>query len=202
MKFFIKFILVLSVCLGSNIVYAQDNTIPTDSLAVSKQEHSPRKALRMSALCPGLGQIYNRKYWKVPIVYGGFITLGYFFNWNNGWFHKYKHAYGDLIDDDTSTEYYKELVRKVNPNFNFDDPNNIAFLKNRFELGKDYYRRNRDLSVILSAVWYALQLIDANVDAHLIDFDISDKLTFNFEPMSMPTGNDKPFIGLQCKIGF
>ncbi len=214
MKFFIRFTLILSLFLGNFETFAQTipkdsakfiQVIPKDSVAVNNNvpEHSPQKATRLSALCPGLGQIYNRKYWKVPVVYGTFATLGYFIGWNNLWFHRYKRAYFDLVNGNTNG-YYKVLVLKVSPNFDFSNPENISFLTERFQLGEEYYRRNRDLCIILSAVWYAFQIVDANVDGHLIDFDISDKLSFNFKPFTAPMGeyNSRQYIGLQCNITF
>lgn len=203
MKFFIRFTLILSLFLVNFKTFAQ--TIPTDSVAVNNvPEHSPQKATRLSAMCPGLGQIYNRKYWKVPVVYGTFATLGYFIGWNNLWFHRYKRAYFDLVNGNTTNGYYKVLVQRVNPSFDFSNPENISFLTERFQLGEEYYRRNRDLCLILSVVWYAFQIVDANVDAHLIDFDISDKLSFNFQPLTAPVGgyNSRQYIGLQCNITF
>ena len=159
--------------------------------------HSPRKATIYSAVLPGLGQIYNRKYWKVPIVYGGFATLGYFINFNNGEYVKFRQAYSDIIDTDPNTDSFKRLG--VNPQF--FEADKIGQLTERLRSAKDYWRRNRDLVVIGTAVFYALNIIDASVDANFFNFDISDDLTINWVPGPIICGNFKT-IGLQCRITF
>jgi len=159
--------------------------------------HSPRKATIYSAVLPGLGQIYNRKYWKVPIVYGGFVTLGYFINFNNNEYTKYRQAYSDIIDTDPNTNSFMSL--KVNPSF--FEPDKISQLTENLRRAKDGWRRNRDLVVIGTAVFYALNIIDASVDAHFFNFDISDDLAIKWAPgpiMCM----DQKLIGLHCKFTF
>jgi hypothetical protein len=159
--------------------------------------HSPRKATIFSAVLPGLGQIYNRKYWKVPIVYGGFATLGYFINFNNGEYVKFRQAYSDIIDTDPNTDSFKRLG--VNPQFFESDK--IGQLTERLRSAKDYWRRNRDLVVIGTAVFYALNIIDASVDANFFNFDISDDLTINWAPGPIMCRDNKG-IGIQCRITF
>jgi len=159
--------------------------------------HSPRRATIYSAVLPGLGQIYNRKYWKVPIIYGGFVTLGYFINFNNELYVKYKQAYSDIIDTDPNTNSFKNLG--VNPrNYEADK---ISQLTEQIRIAKDGSRRNRDLVVISTAVFYALNIIDASVDANFFNFDISDDLTINWVPGPVICMNQK-VIGLHCKITF
>jgi hypothetical protein len=170
-----------------------------DSIKIEKPVavHSPRRATIYSAVLPGLGQIYNRKYWKVPIVYGGFVTLGYFINFNNELYVKYKQAYSDIIDTDPNTNSFKKL--NVNPIF--FEADKISQLTERLRMAKDGSRRNRDLVVIGTAVFYALNIIDASVDAHFFNFDISDDLTINWVPgpiMCM----DQKLIGLHCRFTF
>jgi hypothetical protein len=170
-----------------------------DSIPAKKTEtvHSPRKATIYSAVLPGLGQIYNRKYWKVPIVYGGFAALGYFINFNNEEYVKYRQAYSDIIDDDPNTISYTRLT--VNPGFL--EPDKISQFTERLRSAKDYWRRNRDLVVIGTVVFYAVNIIDASVDAHFFNFDISDDLTFNWTPGPVMCMNNK-MIGLHCRITF
>jgi hypothetical protein len=170
-----------------------------DSTRTKKPEvvHSPRKATIYSAVLPGLGQIYNRKYWKVPLVYGGFVTFGYFINFNNDLYIKYKQAYSDIIDNDPTTNSFKDL--KVNPIF--FEPDKISQLTERLRIAKDGSRRNRDLVVISTAVFYALNIIDASVDAHFFKFDISDDLTINWVPGPMICADQK-LIGLHCRFTF
>ena len=140
--------------------------------------HSPRKATIYSAVFPGMGQMYNRKYWKVPLVYAGFATLGYFINFNNEQYTIYKQAYSDIIDTDPYTNSHQIL--KVNPSLL--RPENITDYTEALRRQKDYWRRNRDLVVIGTVVFYAVNIIDASVDAHFFNFDISDDLTFNWVP--------------------
>ena len=170
-----------------------------DSVKVKKPvvEHSPRRATIYSAVLPGLGQIYNRKYWKVPLVYGGFATLGYFINFNNGEYIKFRQAYSDIIDNDPSTDSYVKLVtdpRRL-------EPDKIPQLTESLRKAKDYWRRNRDLVVIGTVVFYAVNIIDASVDAHFFNFDISDDLTFNWVPAPMMCMDNK-LIGIHCKFTF
>ena len=170
-----------------------------DSLNVKKPVaiHSPRRATIYSAVLPGLGQIYNRKYWKIPIVYGGFVTLGYFINFNNELYVKYKQAYSDIIDTDPNTNSFKNLG--VNPrNYEADK---ISQLTEQIRIAKDGSRRNRDLVVIFTAAFYALNIIDASVDANFFNFDISDDLTINWVPGPVIC-MDQKVIGLYCKITF
>jgi len=170
-----------------------------DSIRIKKPVaiHSPRRATIYSAVLPGLGQIYNRKYWKLPIVYGGFVTLGYFINFNNELYVKYKQAYSDIIDTDPNTNSFKKL--NVNPIF--FEPDKISQLTERLRLAKDGSRRNRDLVVISTAVFYALNIIDASVDANFFNFDIGDDLTINWVPGPIICMDQKG-IGLHCKITF
>ena len=170
-----------------------------DSIKIKKPVavHSPRRATIYSAVLPGLGQIYNRKYWKVPIVYGGFATLGYFINFNNELYTKYKQGYSDIIDTDPNTNSFKKL--NVNPIF--FEADKISQLTERLRLAKDGSRRNRDLVVIGTAVFYALNIIDASVDAHFFNFDISDDLTINWVPGPIIC-MDQKLIGLHCRFTF
>lgn len=174
--------------------FSQEAT--NDTVIVKKPAvvHSPRKATIYSAALPGLGQIYNRKYWKVPLVYGGFATLGYFINFNNGEYVKYRQAYSDILDLDPNTSSYLRLI-----------PNYRAELESQYidklRQYKDYWRRNRDLLVISTAMFYALNIIDASVDAHFFKFDISDDLTLKWAPGPIFCAKDKT-LGIQCSITF
>lgn len=173
--------------------------VKTDSIITKKTEkvHSPRKATIYSAVLPGLGQIYNRKYWKVPIVYGGFATLGYFITFNNEEYGKFRQAYSDILDTDPNTNSFVELVTDPRSL----DPENIGQLTERLRKAKDYWRRNRDLLVIGTAVFYAVNIIDASVDAHFFNFDISDDLTINWAPAPVMHMDNK-LMGFHCRITF
>jgi len=202
-----KFISLINLATGLFLILffatgfsAYSQKSETDSIKTSKPkvEHSPRKATIYSAVLPGLGQIYNRKYWKVPIVYGGFATFGYFINFNNAEYIKYKQAYSDVIDDDPNTNSFLYLKNITSYQL---QPDRRANLTEALRNQKDYWRRNRDLVVIFTTAFYALNIIDASVDANFFDFDISDDLTINWTPESMMC-LDQKIIGIQCKITF
>lgn len=125
------------------------------------------KAALNSTLVPGLGQVYNKKYWKPPILYAGFIALGYSISFNNKYYHIFKQAYIYRLDGDSTT---------------VDDYENIYPDANALLVRKDYYRRTRDLMWIIASGVYILNIIDAYVDAQLSDFDISDNLSMNAQP--------------------
>ena len=161
---------------------------------------SPERAVWMSALFPGLGQIYNRRYWKLPIVVGGFMGLGYATNWNNGQLQDYSQAYRDLMDNDPSTKSY----------MNFFPPNtkeenlNKTWLTNVMKSRRDFYRRNRDLCIISCVGLYMLCMIDAYVDASLAHFDISPDLSIEWSPSIGidPSPERKLNVGIQWALNF
>lgn len=132
-----------------------------------KKPHSPKKAVLLSAALPGLGQIYNKKYWKLPIIYAGFGGLGYSIFANTRNWKTYRNAYKLRVDEDPST--VDEFDGRVSEN-------NLLDLKN-------YYKRNLDLSVIFTVVLYALNLVDAAVDAHLFYYNVSDDLSMHVRPV-------------------
>lgn len=157
-----------------------------------------KKATTLSLICPGAGQIYNKSYWRVPIVIGGMASMVYVFDWNNRGFKRFKTAYALRADFDEHPENYPDGVSKDE----FRGRYSATFLKNL----RDSYRRNRDLSIILTAGVYAFQIIDAHVDAHLKDFDVSDDLTVKLEPMfdyqySYVSGGN-PVFGFNLNLTF
>lgn len=189
-------LLILFITTGFS-AYSQKTDSDTTQIKKKEVIHSPRKATIYSAVLPGLGQIYNRKYWKVPLIYGGFVTFGYFINFNNDLYTKYKQAYSDIIDNDPTTNSFRNL--NVNPIY--FEADKISQLTERLELAKDGARRNRDLVIISTVAFYALNIIDASVDAHLFNFNISDDLTINWVPCPMICANQK-LIGLHCRFTF
>lgn len=156
----------------------------TLSLDAFLPEHSPRKAAMYSAVFPGMGQIYNRKYWKVPIVYAGMGTLMYSAIWNG---RRYRHYF----------DKYKYMT-EIDPPLPELDGQSLR----EVEWYKDSHLRYRNLFVILSVGFYALQIVDANVDAHLIDFDISEKLTLTLDPAMLGPGDNEATFGLRCCLNF
>jgi hypothetical protein len=169
---------------------------------------NPTKAVIYSAVFPGLGQIYNRKYWKLPLVYGGFIGCIYACSWNGSTYTGYKSAFQDFMDSDPNTKSWEAYVNSSIQKLGTDpskwpesDRNwfGNTFLKNR----KDYYRRYRDMSYIFTVAFYAICMIDAYVDAQLFDFDISPDLSLKVEPFIIPqTTIQSRSFGLQCSIAF
>jgi hypothetical protein len=144
--------------------------------------HSPRKATIYSAILPGLGQAYNKKYWKIPLIYIGFGTIGYFVHWNNDKYQLFRTGYVHLTDGNPETQDYLKIEAVRRNNYNLDDPNQFNNLRTGLVRQQDYFRRNRDLLIISILGFYGLNIIDASVDAHLFDFDISDDLTMNWSP--------------------
>ena len=157
-----------------------------------------KRATTLSTICPGAGQIYNKSYWRVPIVLGGMATTIYCIDWNNRGYQRFKKAYRLRADYDNNPDDY--------PNGSTDEFGGRysgTFLNNL----RDSYRRNRDLCIILTAGVYLLQIIDAHVDAHLRDFDISDDLTMNMTPMidcaySPAVGRTSPTFGMNLSFYF
>ena len=132
------------------------------------------KATTLALICPGAGQVYNKSYWRLPIVVGGFASTIYCIDWNNRGYQRFKKAYRLLADYEANPTLY--------PNGSPDEFNgrySASFLKNL----RNSYRRNRDLCIILTAGLYILQAIDAHVDAHLREYDISKDLSVSLTPM-------------------
>ena len=162
-----------------------------------------KRAMWLAIVIPGAGQIYNRKYWKVPIVYGGFVGCLYAMRWNNQMYNDYSQAYMDLMDNDPNTESYNQFLHLGNQ---ITDENKSRY-ENLFKKRKDYYRKYRDLSMFCMIAVYALSVIDAYVDASLSEFDISSDLSMRIEPAVINTGTSlnplkSSALGLQCSINF
>lgn len=157
------------------------------------------KSVWMAMVLPGAGQIYNRKYWKLPIIYGGFVGCAYALTWNTKMYNDYSQAYIDIMSDNPANDSYKDFI----PSY-IDIESNKEYYQNLFKNAKDGYRRQRDLSIFAFIGVYLLSVIDAYVDAELSDFDISKDLSMKLEPTvfndvyrKRPQG-----IGLQCNIKF
>ena len=161
--------------------------------------HSPKKAALYSTLLPGLGQAYNKKYWKIPLIYAGFGGIGYFIGWNNKNYKVIKLAYSDLTDENDATNTHLDL--DASQYYNLENDSEKAKFQTALNKQQDYYRRNRDLLVISFAAFYGLNIIDASVDAHLFDFDISEDLSFNWQP-SMINVDDQLVYGFNCTFKF
>ena len=139
---------------------------------------NPKRAMWLAIVLPGAGQIYNRKYWKLPIVYGGFLGCAYAMRWNNQMYLDYSQAYLDISDNDPNTQSYNQFLHLGTTITSA----NTERYKQIFKSRKDAYRRYRDLSFFCLLGVYALSIIDAYVDASLSKFDISNDLSLKVEP--------------------
>ena len=176
--------------------------INIDSLAASNAwSPDPARATWLGIAFPGGGQIYNRKYWKLPIVYGGFLGCAYALTWNNQMYKDYSQAYLDICDEDDTTASYEDFLP---PNYNAQA--NVEYLKRVFKNRKDNYRRYRDLSIFSFIGVYAISIIDAYVDAELSHFDISEDLGLRVRPSIVSSSNYYSLhahsLGVKCSLSF
>lgn len=180
--------------------FAADSSKSTPKKTRKVRKPNTTTATWIALIVPGGGQIYNRKFWKLPIVYGGFVGCMYAYNWNGQMYKDYRQAYLDIMDSDPNTDSYKDFFR---PGYNFEA--NKEYLQSIFKKRKDRYRRWRDLSIFATIGVYALSVIDAYVDAQLASFDISEDINLTIEPQVI-SGNtyshDKAYYGLNCNITF
>lgn len=163
----------------------------------------PKRALWLALVIPGGGQIYNRKYWKLPLVYGGFVGCLYAMNWNNTMYKDYSQAYLDLMDNDPATQSYNQFLHL---GAQIDKSNKDRYT-DIFRKRKDRFRRWRDLSFFVLVGVYALSVVDAYVDAELSVFDISKDLSLKVEPTILNNHSssnplDASSLGLQCSLNF
>jgi len=183
--------------------FRQGETI-RDIIPEEKKEkiHSPHKATFYSAIFPGLGQIYNKKYWKLPIIYGAIGSLGYAIHFNSTNYVKYKNAYRDFLIQDPGNKSYIEVI-PVNLTLEDVEGQYADWFEQALENKREYYRRYRDLSYIGMAAIYVLNMIDATVDAHFYNFDVSDDLSMKLQPVILDqnpvTGNT---LGFQLALNF
>ncbi|MBR5898585.1 MAG: hypothetical protein IKZ14_03860 [Muribaculaceae bacterium] len=177
-------------------------TLP-DSLATREQVKlftpDPTRAVWLSALCPGLGQIYNRRYWKLPIVVGAYMGLGYATSWNSRMLTDYTVAYRDIMDTDPTTDSYMDFFPSTTKEEDLDK----EWLKNILKRRKDYFRQNRDLCIICMVGVYLVAMVDAYVDASLAQFDISPDLSMKVTPAVIPANTSRlPSVGVQWALTF
>ena len=183
----IIFIVLFFFTIGTATVFAQTKTdavlVAKDSLKSNDIDPlTPAKAAFFSAVLPGLGQAYNKKYWKIPLVYGALGTSMYFYISNNKNYHKYRDAYKSRLEGYVTDDW-------------------AFFVNNRLIAGQKFYQRNRDLSALVTLAFYALNIIDANVDAALIQFNVDENLSV--KPFIYP--NDvtlKTNVGLTLNYNF
>jgi hypothetical protein len=189
-----------------------DSLVMENQIVLTPFKPDPTKAVIYSAIFPGLGQIYNRQYWKLPLVYGGFMGFTYAIMWNNKNLRDCAEAYRDLTYD--LKKYHEKPEDWPQENWhqswqNFLPANSDAAsrfndnFRQQLKRWRDYSRRNRDLSIILTVGFYLICMADAYVDAQLFDFDISPDLSMRIEPVVSPGTSFTPrLFGLNCSIKF
>ena len=211
-------IILKGICFGMMLILlcfnleAQEVNVPKDSLKISilpqKKVLSPKKASIYAALFPGLGQVYNGKYWKLPIVYGGYAGLIYLLGWNNNNYNDYFDAYRTIARYTTVDQMSKADKDYLNNLFKIPywdlniNPSHFSTFQSQLKSGKDFYRRNRDMSIIAIAALHVLSIIDASVDANLSDFEINDNLSMHIEPMPARLGNGTQVVGINVAFNF
>lgn len=168
------------------------------NLTASEWEPEPRLSVWFSLLFPGGGQIYNRKFWKLPIIYGGYVGCIYALTWNQSTYTDYQNAYVDIMDNDPNTKSYEDFLP---PHYEIDTDME-EWLKDVFKQRKNKYRRYRDLSIFAFAGMYIVAAIDAYVDAELSHFDISPDLSLNIEPRLMMDHMGAPIAGFSLAFNF
>lgn len=158
------------------------DTLESDTLKsgtpLRKKDRKAFKATVMSAVLPGLGQVYNKRYWKVPIIYGLGGVIVYFYNFNNQNYQMFKKTYEDTVNlKDRNINFYTRRTPQI-----YDKVNLWTLSPERAKFARDSYRRDRDFNSILMLGLYVLNILDATVDAHLKSFDVSDNLTLQLDP--------------------
>ncbi len=199
-----KLLYILAFCLLA--VFPAHAQSATDTAKVKQTQTkpawkpNPAKAAIFSTVLPSAGQIYNRKYWKAPIIYAGFGGLIYATTYNNSKYQDYKTAYNSIADTDPNTnDYINYIPAGLTP-----ETVDMAWLSNALNSKQMQFRRYRDLSIIGMVALYGLNILDAYIDAQLYDFDISTDLSLHVEPMVDPTtiNYGGATFGLRCQFTF
>jgi len=171
---------------------AKDSTVfrslkedqPAIEIIEQAPEHDPTKAALLSAVIPGLGQAYNKKYWKIPLVWVGLGAFGYFIKWN----------------DDRYQYYRRNLIYEVEGDLDY--PNETDLDQAQLKSARDTYRRSRDQLALYGILFYLVQIVDAHVDAHLIEFDVNQDLSVRLEPGYQPIDIGGSSLGMAIKFKF
>ena len=206
MKTFHKILIIIIlhlICIQQNI-YAQD-TVAVAKPVSHKFKPETLRATMLAVSFPGLGQIYNRKVWKIPLVYAGFGALVYSVGFNSRGYNTYIKAYQDFTDTDPKTVSYVKLI--IADPSTYDPvkfPSAYTYYKDAMLRMVDYYKRYRDLSYIGIAGWYLVSILDANVDASLFNYDVSPNLNVTLLPMqmSLPGGFIGAGLSIDLKVNF
>ena len=187
-----------------------DNASRQDTVDTRALEQSIERSLwkpssgraMLWALLPGGGQIYNRKYWKLPIVWGTFMACYYAVSWNHRQYQEYHAAYRDIMSEDPSKNTAWLVFAPTGAKA--ENYAQYSSLKQTLKRGNDFYRRYRDLSIVVSVLVYGLSILDAYVDAELYTFDISPDLSLRVVPeVGLPKlGAPSYQLGVNCSLTF
>jgi hypothetical protein len=183
---------ILTCLILGSMILASSGISGQDMPLKAKEEpktHSVGRAAIYSAVLPGLGQAYNKKYWKIPIIYAGFGVMGYFIVSNNNEYKVFKEAYIYVANGET---------------YPIDNPYVTKYSQTQLQDAMEYYRRNRDLSIIVCGLWYTLNILEAYVDAHFFDYDISEDLSMSIKPAAVisPFTSIQPAPGIKVSFKF
>lgn len=192
----------LMTAMSAESLSTTDNNIPIKN---ERWIPDPKKSMWLAIVFPGGGQIYNRKYWKLPIIYGGFMGCFYALNWNNTMYRDYSQAYIDIMDSDENT---KSFMNFLPAGYNVEQ--NMSRLQDLFKRKKNFYRRYRDMSLFCMIGVYLISIVDAYVDAEMSSFDISKDLSIKVSPAvindrlnarTMPSLSGSSY-GINCSLNF
>lgn len=192
-----------TISIKENLLIMSDSVVaPTKVPQKNYWKPNASKAMWYSVLCPGLGQIYNRSYWKVPIIYGGGAVFSYLIAWQGRMYKEYSTAYYDFMDADPKTNSYESIFRNIN--------GTDEWKAKTLQQKRNYYRRYRDMCVFGIGILYVLNIMDAFVDGHLYDFNVSEDLSLRIEPVVKtpllqtydPKIDTPSLMGVQCSLRF
>lgn len=203
-QLYILLFTVLFLSLPAGKITAQD-TIFFNGKAQKVFKADPMRATMLAVALPGLGQVYNRKYWKMPFVYAGFGGVVFAISYNSKNYNKFMKAYQDFTDEIPQTDSYLKLIKNADPS-TYDpvlyphsyDPSAASWYTDRMLRQVDYFKKYRDLSYIAFAAWYLITILDANVDASLFNYDISNNLDLQVTPVPPPQAG---YAGLGVNVG-
>ena len=193
------------------VVNTANNPAPENTKKLINLRGDPMRATMLSVVLPGAGQIYNKKYWKLPIVYIGFGALVYTINFNSDYFQKYYKGYIDFTDNIPETNSYLNLrsIASLDPKLYdrvlYPDSATEFYAKiveNHMLSAMNYYKRNRDLFIILTGAFYLIQILDANVDASLTGYNVNDNLELALSPTLFNMPGKQSFAGMNLRFTF
>jgi uncharacterized protein DUF5683 len=169
---------------AKTVVRSLESDVPATKIEMEAPEHDPTRAALLSAAIPGLGQAYNKKYWKIPLVWAGLGAFGYFIIWNDNQYQFYR----------------RNLIYEIEQDPDYPNETNLdqATLKS----ARDQFRRSRDQLALYGILFYLVQIVDAHVDAHLIEFDVNQDLSVRLEPGYIPLSTGGSQIGVSFKFKF